>query len=129
MQAVTEDVPRARPLGTGDPIERLLLDTDVVSYLFRGDTRSERYRRRLSGCRLALSFMSIAELDRWVRERSWGRTRRESLQHYLRSFTVYLVDRRLCSVWAAASIRRSGHSGRSGRSGRSSRLQPAPTAT
>jgi tRNA(fMet)-specific endonuclease VapC len=90
--------------------DQVLVDTDVVSYLFRGDTRAGRYRPHLDGQRLAVSFMTIAELDRWVRERNWGPRRRTDLERYLRRFTVYLVNRALCLRWAEVSdaARRAG---------------------
>jgi predicted nucleic acid-binding protein len=89
----------------------MLVDTDVVSYLFRGDTRAERYRPHLRGTRPAVSFMTIAELDRWSRERNWGARRRAELEAYLGHFTVYLVDRHLCGWWAdvADGARRAGY--------------------
>jgi hypothetical protein len=40
----------------------VLLDTDVVSFLFKGDSRGAAYAPLLRGNRLALSFMTVAEL-------------------------------------------------------------------
>ena len=40
----------------------MLLDTDVVSFLFKGDSRGAAYAPLLQGNRLALSFMTVAEL-------------------------------------------------------------------
>jgi predicted nucleic acid-binding protein len=80
--------------------DRVLIDTDVISFLFRGDTRIERYRQYLDGSQLSVSFMTIAELDRWARERNWGTRRRTELEVYLSQFSVYLVDRHLCGWWA-----------------------------
>ncbi len=40
----------------------VLLDTNVVSYLFKGDTRALAYAPLLRGQRLAISFMTVAEL-------------------------------------------------------------------
>ena len=90
--------------------EGVLLDTDVISVLFRGDTRAERYRRHLNGQRLAVSFMTVAELDRWAQERNWGAARRAALDTYIGQFTVHLVDRALCRRWAGItdSTRRAG---------------------
>jgi predicted nucleic acid-binding protein len=79
---------------------RILIDTDVASYLFRGDTQAARYRPHLRGRRVAVSFMTVAELDRWARERDWGAARRAALDDYLRRFAIYLVDRELCRRWA-----------------------------
>lgn len=52
--------------------DELLVDTDVLSFLFRGDSRAEQFRPHLRGRALAVSFMTVAELYRWMRERNWG---------------------------------------------------------
>jgi tRNA(fMet)-specific endonuclease VapC len=80
--------------------DEVLVDTDVVSFLFRGDTRAEHYRSHLHGRQVAVSFMTIAELERWARERAWGASRRAALETFLRRFSIYLVDRDLCRRWA-----------------------------
>lgn len=40
----------------------VIVDTDVVSYQFKGDTRSARYTPLLAGSLAAISFMTLAEL-------------------------------------------------------------------
>ena len=52
-----------------------LVDTDVVSMLFKGDTRALAYRPHIAGRLLGISFMTLAELERWSLERSWGQNR------------------------------------------------------
>ena len=44
----------------------VLLDTDVVSFLFKGDSRGASYAPFLQDNRLALSFMMVAELFQWA---------------------------------------------------------------
>jgi predicted nucleic acid-binding protein len=77
-----------------------VVDTDVISYLFRGDSRAEDYRPYLSGALLSVSFMTIAELDRWSLSRNWGQARIDRMEYFLSNFTVVLVDRTLCRTWA-----------------------------
>jgi tRNA(fMet)-specific endonuclease VapC len=91
-------------------ISPVVVDTDVVSYLFKRDTRSALYQPHLDGRLLLISFMTLAELDRWVWERGWGTARRDSLAAHLRNFTVYPYDRALCRRWAQVSFaaRRNG---------------------
>ncbi len=40
-----------------------VVDTDVVSFLFKRDTRAQAYKRHLVGRRLVVSFMTVAELE------------------------------------------------------------------
>lgn len=49
-----------------------VIDTDIISYLFRRDTRAEIYRPYLAGADVAVSFMTVAELNRWALQRGWG---------------------------------------------------------
>jgi predicted nucleic acid-binding protein len=90
--------------------EGCVVDTDVISYLFRGDTRAEAYRPHLTGAYLAISFMTVAELDRWALQREWGQARQARLAAFLERFTIILVDRALCRTWAevADQARRNG---------------------
>jgi tRNA(fMet)-specific endonuclease VapC len=40
----------------------LLLDTNIVSFIFKRDSRATAYAALLQGNRLAISFMTAAEL-------------------------------------------------------------------
>lgn len=52
----------------------VVVDTDIVSYGFKGDTRFLDFRQHLDGGDVspAVSFMTIAELSHWVLSRNWG---------------------------------------------------------
>ena len=50
----------------------LVLDTDVASYLFKNSPRAKPFRPLLKGKRLALAFVSVAELFKWTLKRQWG---------------------------------------------------------
>jgi tRNA(fMet)-specific endonuclease VapC len=82
-----------------------VVDTDVIPYLFRRDTRAEIYRSYLAGADVAVSFMTVAELDRWALQRDWGLARLRRMADLLDQFTIVLADRDLCRVWAEVSDR------------------------
>jgi hypothetical protein len=48
----------------------VVVDADVLSFLFKCDSRAEWYRPHLTGKLLVLSFMTVAELDRWALARN-----------------------------------------------------------
>ena len=89
----------------------VVVDTCVVSLLFKSDTRAETYRPHLEGNLLVISFMTLAELYRWPLERGWGEARRKDLDEHLRDYVVYPVNRALCRQWAETTdqARRGGH--------------------
>jgi predicted nucleic acid-binding protein len=81
-----------------------ILDTDVASMLFKGDTRAFLFREHVVGRLLGISFMSLAELERWPLERNWGSFRRAELERHLARYTVLPVNRELCRKWAEISF-------------------------
>jgi predicted nucleic acid-binding protein len=76
----------------------VVVDTDVVSYLFKSHPIAYRYLPDLRGRTPMVSFMTVAELDRWVLEAQWGEARRNRLREYLERFVVLPYDRDLVSA-------------------------------
>jgi predicted nucleic acid-binding protein len=82
-------------------MQRVVVDTDVISFCFRNDTRFSNYATAIAGKQLVMSFMTLAELRLWQELRNWSAKRRDNFfieldKHYL----VYPVDRNLCFMWA-----------------------------
>ena len=77
-----------------------VVDTDVLSYILRGDTRAAPYRALLIGRTAVVSFMTVAELDRWSIQYRWGPARTAQLAAFLEQFILSLPDRALCRTWA-----------------------------
>ena len=77
----------------------VLMNTNMVSYIFKGDTRATAYASLLQGHRLAISFMTIAELFEWAMTRKWGRTRLTRLEQTLATYVTIPVDVELCRYW------------------------------
>lgn len=77
----------------------VLLDTNIVSYLFKGDTRVAAYAPLLQGHRLAISFMTVAELFEWATTRQWGQSRLARLEQTLATYVIIPVDVDLCRYW------------------------------
>lgn len=82
----------------------VLVDTDVVSFIFKLDTRGTLYEPHLSGVGQFASFMTIAELEWWAGVRNWGTRRRTDLEAYLQRYTVIDSDRSLCRQWAEVRL-------------------------
>ncbi len=90
--------------------DRYVVDTDIVSYLFRSDSRAERYRALLSESVGTVSFMTLAEIEYWAISRGWGSARRREMEEHLAQFVVVFADAELCRAWArvVAQARKSG---------------------
>jgi len=58
----------------------VVVDTDVVSFLFKGHSSASLYTADLTGRVLVISFMTLAELERWPIQAQWGEARRNRLR-------------------------------------------------
>jgi tRNA(fMet)-specific endonuclease VapC len=88
----------------------VVVDTDVVSFLFKNDSRGISYEPHLTGKELVISFMTLAELKFWALQRNCGRAKRRRMDEHLQRFTVFHSDDELCLRWAEviAIARRNG---------------------
>jgi tRNA(fMet)-specific endonuclease VapC len=79
-----------------------LIDTNVVSYLFRRDTRASRYVPILLPFESCLiSFQTAAELEFWTLKHNWGTKRRADLAYFLEAYDVIYPDESVCKLWAS----------------------------
>jgi predicted nucleic acid-binding protein len=79
-------------------------DTDVVSFLFKNHPIGRRYDPDLSGRVALISFMTVAELERWAIQYRWGEHRLRRLHLYLNRFTVVPSSPDLCRTWGEVMV-------------------------
>lgn len=77
----------------------VVVDTNVVSFVFKDDTRAALYRTYLQGD-VSLSFMTVAELYKWAETARWGLRKRTELAQYLRQFAIIWSNTEICLLWA-----------------------------
>lgn len=92
-------------------MSHVVVDTDVVSFLFKNDARVKKYQLHLTGKVAIISFMTLGELHLWDLVRRWGDRRQERLDEHVRKFAVHPYDAALCAAWARVTYaaRRAGH--------------------
>jgi tRNA(fMet)-specific endonuclease VapC len=78
----------------------IVVDTDVTSFFFKGDTRKTFYEPHLDGQFLFLSFMTLAELRLWSVSGNWGVKRKNQLESYLKRFSIVHSRSEICQIWA-----------------------------
>lgn len=118
------------PPGLVDPA---VVDTDVMSFWQKNDTRGRDYSAALAGRTLVISFQTVAEQLRWAEEHEWGERRRAELETYLQQFLAYPYSADLAREWAAimAATSKAGRSMSAGDGwiAATARLIGAPLAT
>ena len=77
----------------------LVLDTNIISYLMKGDSRGELYKRHLEGKTLSISFMTIGELYEGAYRKEWSEKKLGKLKSELRKYLVIPFSPRVCERW------------------------------
>jgi tRNA(fMet)-specific endonuclease VapC len=83
----------------------VVLDTDVVSFLFKNDTRGQAYLRHLSDRQWLISFMTEAELEQWALLSNWQAKRVDWLRIFLGRFAIVPSSHDLILKWVEVMSR------------------------
>ena len=78
----------------------VVVDTDVVSLVFKGDSRADKYLSALATPDLLVSFMTEAELERWILQARWGPERIIRFRTYMKRFVSVPSSRDPIVKWA-----------------------------
>jgi tRNA(fMet)-specific endonuclease VapC len=81
----------------------VIVDTDVASFIFKGDTRGALYDPHIdvTSTLPAISFMTRAELEQWAVMRNWGQAKRDELRAFIEDgFVTVDSNGALCTMWA-----------------------------
>jgi len=92
-------------------MKRLVVDTDVVSYIFKWHTSAPRFVEILADNEVILSFVTLAEMRLGALKARWGIRKRNLLERYLSRFAICYPDDHVCSIWAEVKdeSNRKGH--------------------
>jgi tRNA(fMet)-specific endonuclease VapC len=89
----------------------VVVDTNVISFFFKGDTRASLYQTHLGGRLQVIAAQTRAELEFWTLINNWGQRRRTALHDYLKNFVLAEAGEAICSRWAEVqnNARKQGH--------------------
>ncbi len=88
-----------------------VVDTNVVSYVFKNDTRAELYEPVLDGKLLMIAAQTLAELELMPLVNNWKKKRHAALRSFLKKFVLVEATETVCLSWAEiqAGAKRTGH--------------------
>lgn len=78
---------------------RVIVDTNIVSYIFKNDSRALAYSALLEAGGILISFMTLAELEYWSELHGWSDKRRQRLAQQLKQYGVHYPDEQLVRLW------------------------------
>ena len=77
----------------------LVLDTNIVSFIHRKDTRARLYRGHLEGKQLLISFATVGEIYEGAFREGWGERRLTRLEEPLSRYLVVPFSPSVCRQW------------------------------
>jgi len=85
-------------------MDKLLVDTNIVSYLMKRHSIGELYLPHLKDKVLCLSFVTIGELYLGAEKDNWGEKRKNELEEKLKNYVVLPYDKIVAEFYAKAVI-------------------------
>jgi len=79
---------------------KLILDTNVISYIFDQKPEALFFKPFLKGSTVFTTFIRVAEVYHGVFKDNWGEKRIESLEAYLSKYAILPFVNSLCLTWA-----------------------------
>ena len=101
---------RTRPIRSRG-MTPVVVDTDVVSFLFKNDSRAQLYLPLMRNRDLLVSFMTEAELEQWILLANWGADRVRRFRIFMTGFASVPSSRDLILQGAGVMVaaRANGH--------------------
>ena len=84
----------------------IVLDTSVISLLFKGDTRRGFYLPHITGLRAVVSFQTVEEVWYGAYRAGWGARRKNELSLHLEQYDVVWPDQETADISANIRVER-----------------------
>ena len=82
----------------------VVIDTNVVSYIFKRDTRGELYKPHVEDKLTMIAAQTFAELEVMPLKNNWGSKRRIALHTYLKKFVFVEANKEISLLWAKVRV-------------------------
>jgi predicted nucleic acid-binding protein len=83
-----------------DSTTPVVVDTDVISFIFKDHHVAPAYQEILAGRSLTVSLITLAEIEYGMEAKNWGTRRRELMGRFLSRFKPLLPDIDTANQWA-----------------------------
>jgi predicted nucleic acid-binding protein len=78
----------------------VVVDTDVISFMFKNHSLGSAYQVLLTGKALTASLITLAEIEYGMEAKNWGSARRDLMRRFLSRFTLLPPDSETAILWA-----------------------------
>src|ERR1700689_5412913 len=83
-----------------DSATPVVVDTDVISFIFKDHSLAPAYQAILAGRSLTVSLITLAEIEYGMGAKNWGGRRRDLMGRFLSRFKPLLPDLDTANQWA-----------------------------
>jgi tRNA(fMet)-specific endonuclease VapC len=80
-------------------ISKVIIDTNIVSYIMKGRPEAQAYIPHLTGKLVAVSFITVGELYFGAEKDNWGPKKRLQLETMLKNFIVIPYDHKIAKIY------------------------------
>ena len=80
-------------------VAKIVIDTNIVSYLMKGGPMANAYAPHVQGRLLAIAFITVGEMYFGAENRNWGEKKRKELETTLRNFVVIPYDHEIARCY------------------------------
>lgn len=87
-------------------MESLVLDTNIISFLMRNDSRIRLYLPHFEDSILAISFMTVAELYEGAYRKGWDATKFADLELEIEKYALIPHSAATCRLWGQIRAQR-----------------------
>ena len=77
----------------------IVVDTNIVSYLYRGDTRASKYESLVAESRPSISIVTVGELLYGAYRANWSERRTNDLIEFIQSFDIVDIYWTVAEYW------------------------------
>jgi predicted nucleic acid-binding protein len=80
-------------------IPKIIIDTNIVSYVMRGSAEAWGYAAHLKGKLIAISFVTVGELYYGAEKGNWGQKKRLQLETAIKNYVVIPYDHEIAKQY------------------------------
>lgn len=84
----------------------IVLDTNIVSFIFRNDAKAQYYEERIADDIAVISFQTLEEIWFGAFKGQWGEDRMHSLDEHLQRYEVIWPNREVAEICARVRAER-----------------------
>ncbi len=81
-------------------VDIVTVDTNIISFFFRQDTRAQLYEKHLVGKLKVIASQTLAELELMPLLNNWSAKRKTKLDEFIKDYVFVEVTKDICVEWA-----------------------------